>query len=153
MAKIESIRQHRHTISVTEDDETPVVVTLKRMTVDEWIQTETDLTDIRTTSVVDALKENVTKMVAAAKDGEESKAQGIASDTVRDGARAAINQIQALDKYTTERLVEHIVKVDGLEGVEAGGEVAALLEHRPIMLELWLSLTDASSLSETEKNV
>ena len=151
MAKIESIRQHRHTIECTEEDERPVVVTLRRLTQNEWIATERDLGRIRAAPAVHALKKNVSAMVKAAKDGDEDGAQAIAATTVEDATNAAIDKLQALDDYTAGSLAEHIVQIEGLEGVESGGEAAALLEHRPIMLELWQALTDASSLSDTEK--
>ena len=146
MAKIESIRQFSHPLSVTEGEDTPVRVTLRRMTVDEWQGCESKIIEIQSQAVIETLREQLLDL----KDGDGLSADALEA-TVNDAATIALRQLVEKDRFFIDKLRDCWIRVDGLEGVETGEEQSTLLDIRPVVLELWGKLRDKSSLSEDEK--
>ena len=155
MAKIESIRQHRHTLTFSDGDPdvTPVVVTLRRMTVDEWMDAQRLIADNAAQAYGEELKAQTDQLIQAALDGDKDEANSSADKLIDSIAHKGIRKLERDHEQKRDRLRDHIVSVDGLEGVESGGEVEELISFRPIMLELWEALDNASSLSESAKKV
>lgn len=151
MAKIESIRQHEHTLSFTVDEDSPVVVTLRRMTVDEWEDAQTKIANNAAEAYGKPLKAQTEALLKAATDGDKDVAMEAADKLVDSIAHQGIQKLKRDHEQKRERLRDHIIEVRGLEGVESGGEVEFLLSMRPVLLELWNALDRASSLDESEK--
>ncbi len=151
MAKIESIRLFEHTLSFTADDEIPIVVTLRRMTVGEWTTAQKQIADSAAQSYGEELKDQLQKMIDAAMEGDSKTANKRADKMIDSVAHKGLRKMERDHARIRDDLSESIQEVAGLEGVESGQEVPTLLEMRPIMLELWEALSDASSLSAATK--